>query len=348
VSTARPAAARRRRGPRALPTRWLKAPRTLRPTRAGWVFFAFTLGVGLAAMNTGNNLLYMIHALLLSFLVLSGVMSESALRGIRVRRRLPAELIAERASQVALEIANEQPRIPSFVIVAEDCVRGANGERRVAGRVFALRIGPRERETRSYAFVPRARGALPFSGVRVATRFPFGLFSKAMWVELAQEPIVYPALDPVDVRLGRASEPRAAERAGGSGGAAAESASLREYAPGDAFRRIHWRASLRQGELLVREPEQDRRGDLTVRLATRGAAEGDAFEREVRRAASEVAAHLAVGQRVALRTDRAAFLPGDGMRQRTALLSFLATVLPDPPETAERDAARPAAPSGAP
>ena len=342
--SARPAAARRRRRPRALPARWLKAPRTLRPTRAGWVFFAFTLGVGLAAMNTGNNLLYMIHALLLSFLVLSGVMSESALRGIRVRRRLPAELIAERASQIALEITNEQPRIPSFAIVAEDCVLDGNGERRVAGRVFALRIGPRDRETRSYAFVPRARGALPFSGVRVATRFPFGLFSKAMWVGLAQEPLVYPALDPVNVRVGRLREPRAAEHAGGSGGAAAEAASLREYAPGDAFRRIHWRASLRRDELLVREPEQDRRGDVTVRLATRGAVDGDAFEHAVRRAASEVAAHLAAGQRVALRTDRTAFLSADGMRQRATLLSFLASVEPDSPDAAAGDAspARPA------
>jgi len=324
----------RRRGPRALKARWLKAPRTLRPTRAGWVFFAFTLGVGLAAMNTGNNLLYMIHALLLSFLVLSGVMSESALRGIRVRRRLPAELVAERPSAIALEITNEQPRIPSFAIVAEDCVRGASGERRVAGRAFALRIGARAKETRSYAYTPRARGMLPFSGVRVATRFPFGLFSKAMWVELPQQGLVYPALDPVGVRAGRASEPRAAENAGGSGGAAAEAASLREYAPGDPFRRIHWRASLRRDELLVREPEQDRRGDVLVRLTTRGAAAGDAFEQEVRRAASEVAVHLAAGQRVALRTDSAAFLPADGVRQRATLLSYLANVAPDGAENA--------------
>ena len=37
----------------------LRAPRTLRPTRAGWAFFAITFGVGFAALNTGNNLLYL-------------------------------------------------------------------------------------------------------------------------------------------------------------------------------------------------------------------------------------------------------------------------------------------------
>ena len=81
---------------------WLRPPRTLRPTRPGWVFFALTFGVGFAALNTGNNLLYMVLSLLLAFLVLSGVLSESALRGVRIRRRLPREIHAGRAAPVVL------------------------------------------------------------------------------------------------------------------------------------------------------------------------------------------------------------------------------------------------------
>jgi hypothetical protein len=59
--------------------RWLRPPRTLRPTRAGWSFFAITFGVGFDALNTGNNLLYLVLSLMLAFLVLSGALSESAL-----------------------------------------------------------------------------------------------------------------------------------------------------------------------------------------------------------------------------------------------------------------------------
>ena len=98
----------------------LRPPRTLRPPRAGWVFFALVLGVGLAALNTGNNLMYMVLALLLSFLVLSGVLSESALRGIQVRRRPPGDLYAERSTHVAIEIRNEQKRVPAFAIIFWD------------------------------------------------------------------------------------------------------------------------------------------------------------------------------------------------------------------------------------
>jgi uncharacterized protein (DUF58 family) len=324
-----------RRPQRARRRRWLAPPRTLRPTRAGWVFFAFTLGVGLAALNTGNNLLYMIHALLLAFLVLSGVLSESALRGIRVRRILPAELVAERAGAIALEIRNAQSRIPAFAIVAEDFASTGASELEEAGRAFALRIEPGGCETRSYAYAPLRRGVLELSGVRVSTRFPFGLFSKATWIDLPQPALVYPALDPLEVRPGPASAPREAERSGGSGGAAAEASSLRPYAPGDVLRRIHWRASLRRGALMLRQSERDDGSAVTVRLATRGVAPGEAFERELRRAASEVAARLAAGQRVGLRTDGAAFPPEAGSPQRARLLGFLATL---EPERAERAA----------
>ena len=71
----------------------------------------------MAALNTGNNLMYMVLSLLLSFLVLSGVMSESALRGIQVRRVLPAELVAEQEAIIGVEVANQQRRVPSFAVV---------------------------------------------------------------------------------------------------------------------------------------------------------------------------------------------------------------------------------------
>ena len=73
------------------PRRRFRLPRTLHATRAGWCFVVIVFGVGFAALNTGNNLLYLILSFMLSFLVLSGVFSESALRGVRIRRRLPRD-----------------------------------------------------------------------------------------------------------------------------------------------------------------------------------------------------------------------------------------------------------------
>ena len=310
--------------------RSLRPPRTLRPTRAGWAFFALTMGVGVAALNTGNNLLYMVLALLLAFLVLSGVLSEAALRGIRVRRRLPSEAQAERDATVVLEIQNDQRRAPAFAIVVEDRGGRSVGRGPGFGRVFALRIEPGETVSRAYRFVPERRGRLGFTGFHVATRFPFGLFSKAMVLEDEAELLVFPAVDPFALRPATALAGEHGDSAGGHAGESAEVIGLREYAPGDPQRRIHWRASLQRGQLQVRERERDERSELTLKLVTDRAEDPERFEETIRATASEIVAHLDAGWRVGLRTDRVELPLAAGAPQRRRLLGFLADVEPDP------------------
>jgi uncharacterized protein (DUF58 family) len=306
--------------------RWLRPPRSLRPTRAGWLFALITFAVGFAALNTGNNLLYLVLALMLAFLVLSGVLSESALRGIAVRRRLPGELYDRGLSRVGLEIANQQRRIPAYAVVVEDRVRERGGAERAAGRVFALRVAPGGRELRSYRFRPAGRGEIRFAGFQVYTRFPFGLFSKSLRIEAPQPALVYPALETLGVpaRLGSTAE--IGERCA----AGAEVSGLRDFAPGDPLRRVHWPSSLRRGALVVREVRSQQRDEIEVRLRTAGQIAGELFERAVCWAASEVVAFLAAGSRVALRTDREHLAGRAGPEQRARLLAFLARVEPGP------------------
>lgn len=309
--------------------RWLRPPRTLRPTRAGWVFGAITFSVGFAALNTGNNLLYLVLSLMLAFLVLSGVLSESALRGIQVRRRLPSELFDREVARVGLEISNQQRRIPAFAVVVEDRVRERGGVERPAGRVFALRVGPGERETRSYRFRPNGRGEVRFEGFHVYTRFPFGLFSKALRIDSAAGALVYPAVEPVGTPPQLGSQRELGERPAGRAAAGAEVAGLRDFTPGDPVRRIHWPTSLRRDALVVREVRSQQQDEIEVCLRTAGQHPGESFERAVSWAASEVVAFLAAGSRVGLRTDRERVAARDGPRQRTGLLAFLARVEPD-------------------
>jgi uncharacterized protein (DUF58 family) len=308
--------------------RWLRPPRTLRPTRAGWSFFALCFGVGFAALNTGNNLLYLVLALMLAFLVLSGVLSEAALRGIRVRRVLPDELFAGRTARVALEIHNAQRRFAAFAIVVEDRVAEPEGSDRAAGRCVALRVPAGAREVRSYRFEPARRGALDFRGFVVSTRFPFGLFTKSLVLEAAEQGLVYPAVERVttpgqrdtDAPDGALPRPR-----DGSGDAAD---SLREFAAGDAARRVHWRASARARRLLVRRRVGDEPAEIQIELARAGVDSLEQFERRVSRAASEVVEALAAGHRVSLRAAPDEFAAASGARQRKHLLAFLARVSP--------------------
>ncbi len=308
----------------------LRPPRKLRPTRAGWLFFGLVFAIGFAALNTGNNLLYLVLSMLLAFLTLSGVLSESALRGIRVERQLPFEWMAGRGARVVLEITNAQRKTWAHAIVVEDLGQApGDASERVLGRAFALLIEAGKTESRSYRFEAAQRGELRFTRFRVITRFPFGLFAKSLEIEREATVVVYPRITTQRPPARRIGDPRGQREAPGRGSLATEVTGLRDYARGDAPRRIHWRASWRRGQLLVRETEGTAGGEALVELRTHGAATGDAFEQAVERAASEADAGLRAGLRVALRTDDAEFSAATGDVHRARLLGYLALIAPE-------------------
>lgn len=305
------------------------------------MFLLINLGVGFAALNTGNNLLYLVLSLLLAFLTLSGILSESALRGLEVRRTLPRELFAGGDNPVRIEIRNAQNRVPAFAIVVEDrsappsdIEDPATGDWRltkdrdipVVGRVFALRIGPKQTESRSYALRPERRGRLRFHSVRVSTRFPFGLFLKSRTLHAPGEALVYPQIEVVNAPPPTSGEQAQSEAKARSRNGGDDVSGLREWEIGDGLHRVHWKSSLRRDRLIVRTREADRQAEVEVRLRTTGAMSPDAFESRVCWAASEVVAHLASGLCVGLLTDREHLPAAAGAPQRTRLLSFLACV----------------------
>src|SRR5215831_11538964 len=75
----------------------MRPPRRLKFTREGKFFVGITLGVGFAAINTANNLLYLLLGMLLALIVVSGIMSELSLRDLTVVRRLPLRAQVGRA-----------------------------------------------------------------------------------------------------------------------------------------------------------------------------------------------------------------------------------------------------------
>src|SRR5581483_2234579 len=69
--------------------RWFKPPRRFPPTREGWWFLIATLLLGLAAINAGLNLLFLVWGMMLFLVLASGVLSELCLRRLEVRRSAP-------------------------------------------------------------------------------------------------------------------------------------------------------------------------------------------------------------------------------------------------------------------
>src|ERR1700744_4071272 len=176
-------------------TKRLRPPRRLKFTREGKFFVGITLGVGFAAVNTGNNLLYLMLGLLLALIVVSGMMSELSLRDLTVVRRLPLRAQVGRPHLVEIEVFNHKSRVPSYAIEVEDLRAGQPADK----RCFFLKISRKSAQVAPYRRTPAKRGRDRHVGFRIATRFPFGLFEKSREVPAEGELVIYPAIDPLQL-----------------------------------------------------------------------------------------------------------------------------------------------------
>ncbi len=254
--------------------------RHLKFTREGKLFVFVTLGLGFGAVNTGTNLMYLVFGFMLSLIVLSGILSEHALRRLHVTRRLPARAFAGEPMLIEIVVENRKERLVSYSIEIEDHARDSPNDR----RCYFLKIEPKAEQVASYRRVPERRGELTFVAFRVATRFPFALFEK--WRELAVEDtlLVYPARRKTE--LPSLSMHDQGDHVGNARGRGTETRELREFRSHDELRAVHWKRSAALGRLVVREFEREAGHLLSVRLDNHRPDPGDdawsaEFERQI-------------------------------------------------------------------
>ncbi len=248
------------------------------PTVSGWVLIGLALGIGSAAYNAANNILFITLSLLLACLILSGVMSWFNLRGVSWHLLVPRPLRAGQEASITLELRNGKSLIPVYGLwfdllarpVAtgprrpEATIRASSGQIRAAfARLDKLtervtlfqreRLDPGGEDRLDWSYTPARRGVVKVELAGVGSLFPFGFLRKSHGTELRQEALVWPA--PVEYRLLRsAAAPHQAE--GGRSarvGAGNDLLALRRYQAGDSHRLIHWKASARLRRLMVRQ-----------------------------------------------------------------------------------------------
>ena len=325
----------------AAPTGWRRFVRRMRPprrlsfTREGRWFVFLTVVIGLLAINTGNNLLYLLLAWLLSFIIASGVLSEVTMRGLRVSRRPPPQIFAGQPFLMEIAVENQKAGMASYSIEVEDLMRG----KPIDKRCYFLKIPAGKTQRTSYRHTFARRGLYRFDGFRIATRFPFTLFRKSRDADDASEVLVFP-------RVSRVRPPPPRPRGHGAGasqrlGRRGEFFGLREWRQGDDRRDIHWASTARSGRVVVREhqDELERQVVIAVDNALPPAvvkalaadqplradeAIVDAFERAITMAASLTSAYLEAGWAVEL-VARGAHVPmSAGKPQLTRVLRELA------------------------
>ncbi len=252
--------------------------RSLIFTSEGTRFLIFTLAVGVAAVNTGNNLFYLLLAMMLSLIVMSGLLSEICLRRLEFRRQLPDYIFANTPVPVSILVVNRKRYLPSFSLRFFDVVDGHDIDRKMS----VAHVAPCSSILVTYSLVARHRGIYRLTGLRAATPFPFGLFHKKTLISLEATTTVCPKLTPLPAALSQVLAPLGQEQGLVRRGPGMALYNLREYQPGDDSRAIHWMTTARTSKLMIKETEAEDQQRVTIFLSLLSpVADEDNFEHAV-------------------------------------------------------------------
>jgi uncharacterized protein (DUF58 family) len=331
-------------------------------TRIGVGYIVTVLLIGIAALNTGNNLLYIIVAAMLAAILVSGIASAIVLRELELDVRLPEHVFAGRAALGRIVLRNPRRWLPSFsvnvVAIKKQYAKRwrwvpatfafppkrAPGEQwinlpdRKLRRVEEAKAVPGIFEGSAYfPYIPAGgelkadlslcfprRGVYQQATFGLATRFPFAFLVKTRRLPLAREIVVYPTVEPAD-EFFEALPLITGEFASFTRGRGSDLYRIREYAPEDSARHVDWKATAKSGSLKVREfsREDERKLRIVFDNPDAGVLPERSYEEAVALAAS-LSWHFAGED-----TEMSFVAPGyDGAPDLYRFLAYLAAVNP--------------------
>ena len=221
----------------------------VRLTKVGTTYILATMILAIAAINTGNNAIYIAVTLMLGCLLLSGIASKGGLKHLSVEIHGIDEAWAGRPADGSLRIRNDSRiwNVRDVVLVSEA----------LAAPVLVPLILKRSEVTVTPAFLFPRRGLAHVSAIDSYTRYPFGFVLKKRRLRVSSDVIVYPRILADDGERERFRAVFGEESVSGRPGTGNEIHSFREYARGDSLRQVHWKKSASLGRWIMKQHEAD-------------------------------------------------------------------------------------------
>lgn len=255
-------------------------------TTGGAIYLGLLVIVGFAAFNTGNNLLFIVLAFLVSAFIVGFIVGNFCLKKLDVKMRFPETIFAEEPTPLIVSLHNNKRFFPTYSVMTE--VRGKERETSALlgelKKVLPFRLAekimrpPILKHTLDYfMYIPRRRsvenrtehifkhrGRFIIKDFELSTRFPFGFFRHRRRLSAQEaEILIFPKISPVETEILHLPF-ETGKRVLAKKGAGQDLLALRDYQPQDDLRHVDWKATARARRMVVREyaAEDERRVTL--------------------------------------------------------------------------------------
>jgi uncharacterized protein (DUF58 family) len=256
----------------------LKLPRNKSRTKfttQGRRYALLIIAILLAALNTGNNLLYLILSFMIAAILFSRLLAILSNKKINISLQIPEEIYAKKQFLMMLNIKNNKKWFSSSPQILQ-LVDGI--EFSTPPFIPQIKAGQQMQCNIFHSF--KRRGVYRLKNLIGQSTYPSGIFTHSALFSFAEkEIVVYPAIKPLkDFYINGSLGSKALESfiIGGS----FSLYNIRDYIPGDEARFLHWKASAKLSKLMTKEFVHEEQKKVSLLLDTGFPDTLDNYQRE--------------------------------------------------------------------
>ncbi len=223
-------------------------------TLTGWCLIVVSLGLGLAAYNTANNILFLALSLLLGSLILSGILSLINFKKLSWHLRAPERLRVDQVDTAVIELVNTKRVFPSMGLCVLLKFEATTDEETVYSQNT---LNPGESCKLKWVLNSSKRGQFKLRLLGIQSKFPFGFLQKTIGGSVNTAVFVWPARVAYTFSAsgsGQRTKTGSTKKQPGQG---SDLLNIRSYEYGDAPRFVDWKATARSRRLMIRQLAQE-------------------------------------------------------------------------------------------